>query len=153
MSDEDIFSEVMKYPGRQIVLTGGEPSLFIDSAFIAGLKEKTGLPVAIETNGTKPLPAEIDWVTVSPKTGMSDSGDASIKVSRADELKVVFTGQPLDCYFDLPCVTPDTEMLLQPCYVDDQEQYRRNIEATIGEVLKDSRWRLSLQTHKFIGVR
>ena len=108
MSDNEIFDIVKNYGGRQIVLTGGEPSLFIDEDFIRNLKRHTGLPVAIETNGTKELPEGIDWVTVSPKNGVTAKGDPDLKVKHADELKVVYTGQNLEDYFNLDCVDSRT---------------------------------------------
>lgn len=63
----------------------GEPSLWIDSEFVSMLKRVTGKRVAIETNGSREVPDEIDWVTVSPKTGMSGAGEYEMRVSRADE--------------------------------------------------------------------
>ena len=153
MTDEEIIGEVNKYKGAQIVLTGGEPSLYIDADFIQHLKDFTGMEVAIETNGTNLLPENIDWVTVSPKVGMQGRGDASLKVKYADELKVVDIGQELDDYFRLPFITPETVMLLQPCFVEDPEEREKNTRRTIGRVLSDPRWRLSLQTHRFMGVK
>lgn len=153
MTDVEIFEIVNQFKAAQTVLTGGEPSLFIDEDFIKGLKKSTGRRVAIETNGTRKLPDGIDWVTVSPKSGMSESGDTELKVDHADELKVVFTGQPLDPYFGLRCVGESTVMLLQPCFVEDEKQYKKNIADTVSAVLADPRWRLSLQTHRFIGVK
>lgn len=95
MADEDIIAEIRRYPARWIILTGGEPSLHIDEDFIEKLKTGTGKLIAIETNGTHPLPKGIDWVTVSPKTGISGelggvSGAAladELRVARADEVK------------------------------------------------------------------
>lgn len=153
MTDDEIVSEILKNPTSQIVLTGGEPSLFIDSEFINFLKSATGLPIAIETNGTREIPEEIDWVTVSPKVGMSESGNSEIKVKHADELKVVDIGQPLEDYFNFPCVGENTVMLLQPCYVENMEERNKNTRRTIRRVLSDPRWRLSLQTHRFTGIR
>ena len=153
MSDDEIIEIINRKPSAQIILTGGEPALFIDEKFISRLHEHTGLPVAIETNGTCLLPPGIDWVTVSPKVGMTDVGEASVIVERADELKVVDIGQDLNDYFRLGCVTPDTVMLLQPCYVEDALEREKNTRRTIQRVLDDPRWRLSLQTHRMIGVR
>ena len=154
MTDAEIIEEVRKYKARQIVLTGGEPSLFIDSEFLKSLKEASGLEIAIETNGTNPLPEGIDWVTVSPKEGIDDvAGDARIKVLYANEIKVVDVGQNLEPYFSLPCKGEQTEMLLQPCFVEDEAQCTANMRNTIRRVLEDPRWRLSLQTHRFAGIR
>lgn len=68
MSDEDIVTEVSKYPAATVILTGGEPSLWIDREFVDCLHQ-AGKYVCIETNGTRPLPDNIDWVTCSPKQG------------------------------------------------------------------------------------
>ena len=152
MTDREILEEVKKYPGAQIVLTGGEPSLQIDENFIAFLKDETGLPIAIETNGTRLLPVNIDWVTVSPKNDVTEQGDTNILCRKANELKVVEVGQDLDQYFYYPCVGKDTVMLLQPCHVSDKMENEKNTRRTIERVLKDPRWRLSLQTHRFIGI-
>ncbi len=153
MSDEEIVKEINRYPAQWIVLTGGEPALWIDSEFVDLLKKSTGKRVAIETNGSLPIPAEIDWVTVSPKSGMAGAGEYEVLVERADELKVVDIGQPLDEYFRIGCVSPETRMFLQPCFRDDAEECSRNLERTISRVLEDPRWTLSLQTHRFLGIR
>ena len=152
MSDEEIVNEVKKYPASQIVLTGWEPSLFIDADFIRKLKEETGMPIAIETNGSRELPEGIDWVTVSPKFG-EPGADDFLRVIKADELKVVDLGQDLEPYFHLDCVGEETVMLLQPCYVEDREEREKNTRRTIGRVLSDPRWRLSLQTHRFLNIK
>lgn len=151
MSDDEIIKEIRKYPAELIVLTGGEPSLFIDEEFILKLKE-TDKTIAIETNGTHELPEGIDWITVSPKMGMSSSGDATVRWDVADEVKVVDVGQDLEQYFKLKCVKGGTTMLLQPCYVEDPEQREKNTRRTIQRVLEDPRWRLSLQTHRYLGI-
>ena len=153
MTDEEIIEEVNKYSSQQIVLTGGEPSLFIDEEFINKLKKFTRLKIAIETNGTSKLPEGIDWVTVSPKFGMCENKAATVKVEKADELKVVDIGQDLEPYFKLGCVGPETVMLLQPCYVEDSQEREKNTRRTISRVLQDPRWRLSLQTHRFAGIK
>lgn len=153
MTDTDIIHAVNLYKADWVVLTGGEPGLHIDRDFIRLLHQATGKKVAIETNGTIPLPEGIDWITVSPKTGMEDmKGNPEIKVEKADEIKVVDLGQPLDSYFDLPCRKESTLMYLQPCYVKDKEQRRSNTMRTVRRVLADPRWTLSLQTHRYLGI-
>ena len=145
MSDEEIIAEVMRYPqARIVVLTGGEPSLFIDEAFISKLKTATGKTITIETNGTNALPEGIDWVTLSPKTGF-DGGDLQpLLLTECDELKVVYVGQRLEEYFGIKA----REYYLQPCYCNDEELRKAIVRATIEAVMRDSRWRLSLQTHR-----
>lgn len=153
MSDTDIIRAINLYKADWVVLTGGEPSLWIDNDFVRLIKQATGKKVAIETNGTHEIPDGIDWVTVSPKTGISDMiGDPAIKVGRADEIKVVDVGQDLEEYFNLPCRKENTLMYLQPCYVADEKTRRSNRLRTVRRVLEDPRWTLSLQTHRFLGI-
>lgn len=153
MSDTDIIRAVNLYKADWVVLTGGEPTLWIDNDFVRLLKQAAGKKVAIETNGTHEVPEGIDWVTVSPKTGIDGmNGNPEIKVSRADEIKVVDVGQPLDGFFNLPCRKENTLMYLQPCYVEDEKTREANMLRTVRRVLEDPRWTLSLQTHRFIGI-
>lgn len=145
MTDVQIVAEVNRYPlPRLIVLTGGEPSLFVDEAFVSRLKSSTGKRIAIETNGTRPIPPGVDWVTLSPKGDCRD-----VVVDSCNELKVVYTGQPLERYFSFKA----SHYFLQPCYCDDPAERRANTEATVAAVLADPRWRLSLQTHKILNIR
>lgn len=95
MSDEEILAEVGKYPAVTVILTGGEPSLWIDREFVDCL-HRMGKYVCIETNGTHSLPDNIDWVTCSPKQG------AKLCISRMDEVKVVYEGQDISVYESLP---------------------------------------------------
>ncbi|MBD5329174.1 MAG: radical SAM protein [Bacteroides sp.] len=152
MEDEAIIRAVNLYSADWIVLTGGEPTLWIDEDFVSLLKRATGKKVAIETNGTRSVPKSIDWVTVSPKCDMEGAGRALIVADRADELKVVDLGQDLERYFTLPCVDEKTLMYLQPCYVEDEEEFRANRLHTVKRVLDDPRWTLSVQLHRYLQI-
>lgn len=152
MSDDEIIHAVNLYSAEWIVLTGGEPCLHIDDYFIRMLKRTTGKKIAIETNGTIPVPKSIDWVTISPKVGISGEIELPLVENEADELKVVDLGQPLDQYFNLACVKGKTLMYLQPCYVTDAERYSANRRRTVKRVLADPRWTLSVQLHRFLGI-
>lgn len=152
MEDEAIIRAVNLYSADWIVLTGGEPTLWIDEDFVSLLKRATGKKVAIETNGTRSVPKSIDWVTVSPKCDMEGAGRALIAADRADELKVVDLGQDLERYFTLPCVDEKTLMYLQPCYVEDEEEFRANRLHTVKRVLDDPRWTLSVQLHRYLQI-
>ena len=150
MSLPEIVEQVMQYPEAPlIVLTGGEPSLWIDEDFVMGLKQMTGKHIAIETNGTRPLPHGIDWVTLSPKTGIGDSGDLPVVLTHCDELKVVYLGQDLSQY---DSITAD-HRYLQPCWVSNESDRKRNMLATVQAVLDHPEWRLSLQTHRILGIQ
>lgn len=150
MSERQIIEAIMQYPlAPLVVLTGGEPSLFIDHDFVALLKHYTGKRIAIETNGTNPLPDNIDWVTLSPKGAYPGGDTFPLVIDRCDELKVVYTGQPLDGYLKIQAA----HRFLQPCYSTDPELRNANLQATIQAVIADPRWRLSLQTHRLLGIR
>ena len=134
MTDEAILAEVQKHPARMVVLTGGEPSLWIDEAFVE-LLHQAGKYICIETNGTRPLPSGIDWVTCSPKQ------EGKLQLARMDDVKVVYEGQDLAPYEQLPAA----HFFLQPCSC-------LNTAETVACVLAHPRWRLSLQTHKLISI-
>ena len=150
MSLDEIIAEINKYPiAPMVVLTGGEPSLFIDEAFVAAVKAQTGKFIAIETNGTRPLPTNLDWVTFSPKKGF-DGGDVeSVVLKDCDELKVVYLGQDLRQYAGINA----NHRFLQPCFSDDAEQRQSNMQACVEAVMRHPGWRLSLQTHRLLGIR
>ena len=127
MSSQEIVNEVNKYPiAPLVVLTGGEPSLFIDEAFVAELKQKTGKMVATETNGTRPLPTNLDWVTFSPKSAF-EGGDLEPYVLR--------------------------HRFLQPCFCEDETQRKANMKACVQTVMQNPGWRLSLQIHRILNIR
>lgn len=122
------------------VLTGGEPTLQpgLDATVVE--LRALGFDVAIETNGTKPAPSGA-WLTVSPKAG-------SVTVQRSgDELKVVWP-QPLD--LDDLARWDFRHFYLQPM---DGPNVKEATQQTVAKCLEDTRWRLSLQTHKYLGIR
>ena len=125
---------------RLVVCTGGEPALQLDAPLLAALRAR-GFRVAIETNGTHPLVEGIDWVCVSPKAG------APLAVAGGDELKLVFP-QPL-APPERFAALPFTHFFLQPMDGPDRE---RHTEAAVRYCLANPRWRLSLQTHKMLGL-
>ncbi len=149
LSLQEIVDEVNKYPQAPLlVLTGGEPSLFIDEAFVAELKQQTRKTIAIETNGTRPLPGNLDWVTLSPKMAF-EGGDAEpCVVRRCDELKVVYLGQELVQYDGIEA----KYRFLQPCFVEDDEQRKANMKACVEAVKAHPHWRLSLQIHRILNI-
>ena len=149
MSMQEIVDEVNKYPiAPLVVLTGGEPSLFIDEAFVAELKQKTGKTIAIETNGTRPLPSNLDWVTLSPKTAFEGGDAAPCVVKRCDELKVVYLGQDLAQYDDIEA----KHRFLQPCFCEDEKQRQANMKTSVEAVKSHPAWRLSLQIHRVLDI-
>jgi 7-carboxy-7-deazaguanine synthase len=133
------------WPGgarRFVVCTGGEPLLQLDESLTSAL-HATGFEIAIETNGTLPPPPGIDWVCVSPKAGVE------LLLRRGDELKLVYPQDGL---------TPESlerdgldflHWFLQPM---DGPDRARNTDLAVRYCLAHPRWRLSLQTHKLVGI-
>lgn len=127
--------------GRFVVLTGGEPMLQVDDALVDALHAE-GFFIAIESNGTLPVHPGIDWVCISPKAG-------SETVQRSgDELKLVWPqpGSDIDAMEDWDFA----HFLLQPL---DDPAAEANRDAAIALVMERPRWRLTLQTHKMLGLR
>lgn len=150
MSLQTIVSEVNKYPTAPLlVLTGGEPSLFIDEEFVAALKTGTGKIIAIETNGTRELPQNIDWVTLSPKSAFAGGDSEPCVLTRCDELKVVYLGQDLSQYDMIEAA----HRFLQPCYSPDTTKNQQNMQASVETVMSHPQWRLSLQIHRYLGIQ
>jgi len=123
-----------------VVLTGGEPMLQVDDALIDALHQK-GFTIAIETNGTLPVPRTIDWICVSPKAG------ADLKQRSGDELKLVFPQPGLDP--EMLSELAFTHRYLQPM---DGANVAVNTQAAIAYCRAHPIWRLSLQTHKLLGI-
>ncbi len=125
---------------KLVVCTGGEPLLQLDAAAITAFQAR-GFEVAVETNGTIPLPPGLDWVSVSPKA------NAPLVVTRGNELKLVFPqagGEP-ERYRGLAF----DHFFLQPM---DGPDLARNTALAVAYCLRHPEWRLSLQTHKMLGI-
>jgi len=123
------------------VITGGEPALQLDAPLIEKLHLE-GWEIAIETNGTLPLPRGIDWVTVSPKAG------ARLVVTAGDELKLLYPQAGLDpAYFE---ELPFRHLILQPI---DDPSLEDNTRLAIDYCLAHPRWRLGLQLHKILNIK
>lgn len=149
MTADEIICEISSFPARFVVLTGGEPSLQVTAQFIDQLHE-AGFEVAIETNGTRPVPENIDWVTVSPKSPMKEE----IIGRQPDEIKVIFDGKT-DPEDFLPSLQGGIRggLFLQPCDVGDSLKNKAIVEACVEYIKLHPQWRLSLQTHKLIGFK
>ena len=147
MTDEQIVAEVSKYPARLVVFTGGEPTLQLTTELCDKIK-KAGKYIAIETNGTRPIPVGVDFVTLSPKVEFCKG--AEIVIKRADELKVVFNGKNhMKKYQDIKCA----RRYLQPCDTGDPEKNQLIIQQCVEYIKKNTIWTLSLQTQKVINVQ
>ena len=123
-----------------VVLTGGEPALQVDEDLVTEL-HKQGLEIAIETNGTKLLPAGIDWICMSPKAG------TEIVLTEGSELKIVVPQPGIDPK-DFESYDYDHR------YVQAMESdtWDENIKYAVKYALENPQWKLSVQTHKYLGI-
>lgn len=123
-----------------VVCTGGEPLLQLDQPLVDAFKDQ-GLEIAIETNGTLPCPQGIDWICVSPKS------DAELILNQGNELKLVYPQEQ---------AMPEqfTELSFENFYLQPMDNGLQavNTSAAVQYCLQHPQWKLSLQTHKFIGI-
>lgn len=179
MSVDDILSTMLQVAGGpatkerplMAVLTGGEPTLQVDEALV-DLLHQHGYYVAMESNGTRPASRNLDWLTVSPKRGewrveREERSEEWRGARQPDELKVVFDEQTnpeafLSPLSSLPSPlsiphSPLSSLLspllyLQPCDTGDQERNAAIVKSCVDYIKEHPWWRLSLQTHKLIGI-
>ena len=156
MSEEEIVAEVAKYPAKHVVITGGEPSLQLTESLVNKL-HTAGKYVAVETNGTHPLPENVDWITLSPKNAFV--AGAEVVLPRADEIKVIYDAlhdpaTQLSTFHLSPLtshLSPFT--FLQPCDTGDAAKNRQLTAATVEYIKSHPQWRLSLQIHKILDIQ
>lgn len=155
MSVDEILQAISVYPTRHAVITGGEPAMQLNEDII-GRFHQAGYFVQIETNGTLPVPQNIDWITCSPKTGALPQG-------RIDEIKLLFHDNPaLDSRIPLMETAGANHLYLQPCdhspastEASPAEIESRNaatIANCINYIKEHPRWALSLQLHKLLNI-
>lgn len=164
MNNEEIMAEVEALSPQPsaikplIVLTGGEPTLQVDEAFVDFLHQH-GYEVAMESNGTRPAPQNLDWLTVSPKVNeklemRNEKWEMkNEKCHQPDEIKIVF-GEDTDpaaiishSSFLIPHL-----LYLQPCDTGDPDRNKAITQACVEYIKAHPQWRLSLQTHKLIDI-
>ena len=125
----------------RVVLTGGEPLLQVDEGLISALK-KEDIYIAVETNGTLEAPDGIDWICMSPKA------NTEIKLRKGSEVKVVYPQKNLNP--DNFNVLDFKNFYIQPM---DSENYEDNVSQSVKYCMQNPNWKLSLQTHKILGIR
>lgn len=135
MDVNHIIEIINRYPSRHLIATGGEPLLQLDDTLLSALKN-AGYFIAVETNGSCPVPTMVDWVTCSPK-------DEPWLINRVDELKIVYQGQDVE---SIASHFNARHLFLQPCS-------GLNTTETIDYILTHPHWRLSLQTHKLLNIQ
>ncbi len=149
MEVNDIVEEVLSFGCNRVIFTGGEPAIQ-DLSTIGMELKKHNISLSIETNGTIIVDPIIDWICVSPKDQMYPN--VSIKQVVGDELKVVYCGQDLSMYDTLK--SGFNHHFIQPCYMEEEsvEENGRSFQLAEKIVKENEGWRLSLQTHKWMGV-
>lgn len=142
LSADDIVARMrsLSVPGCMAVLTGGEPTLQADDALLEAMRKGGFGYIAMESNGTHEPPAGLDWLTVSPK------GKPTVR--RCDELKVVFSDADAVPHYDIEA----TYHYLQPMDTGDPGRNAEIMRACVAYIKSHPAWRLSLQTHKMIGI-
>ncbi len=134
MSPADILGRINRYYAKHVCLTGGEPALQLTDELIEYLHLQ-GRTIHVETNGSQPLPAGIDWITVSPKS-------VPVMLDHADEIKLVYQGQDVEAWEKFPA----KYYYLQPCSC-------QNTAEVIEYVKRHPKWKLSIQTQKILNFQ
>ncbi|MBR3565612.1 MAG: radical SAM protein [Paludibacteraceae bacterium] len=151
LTAQEIINQVRQYDCEWLVLTGGEPSLWIDEELLAELHKY--FKIAIETNGTRQLSEQIDWITVSPKQHLFPQ--AKVVVRHCNELKMIWQegiepNEIMQTYYkDIQC----DHLLLQPCDTGNKEKNAQLIKETINYCLQHKHWRMSVQLHKILNIK
>ncbi len=149
MTEEEIVGQAALYPARLVVITGGEPTLQLTESIVDKL-HLAGKTVAIETNGTRPVPGNVDWITVSPKAAFLGEKARPV-IKNAKEVKIVI--DDIHEYEDPTFGIKADYYCAQPCDTGDDTRNSDIIGRCVRFVMQNPQWRLSIQTHKILGVR
>lgn len=143
---DDLLKEVLKYPGRLIVITGGEPLMY-DLSFLTQTLKANGFQINIETSGAYPISGELDWICVSPKKFKAPLKEV---VKKANELKCIIFNKSDFEFAEQNCLlaTKDCVLYLQTEW-SKQEQM---LPLMIDYVKANPQWKISLQTHKYLNI-
>ena len=150
MTEQEVVEAVKHLAPRSslVVITGGEPALQLTASLVDALHE-IGKRVAVETNGTLPLPPNVDWITLSPKNAWLGN-EAMPVLTCADELKVLYDGSHDPSAFDSIAAT---HRFLQPMDTGDANRNADLMQQAADYCLQHPQWRLSLQIHKILNIR
>jgi organic radical activating enzyme len=149
MTIEEVLAEVQKYSSNMIIWTGGEPTLQLTNEILSHFKNYFQ---AIETNGTNPVPAEIDYISCSPKV---ESDILKRNFQLVDEFRFpVAVGDEIPSIDDLPRAS---NYFLSPIFVGEVKKRleinRKNLDYCLSVIAREPRWRLSVQLHKLLNVQ
>lgn len=149
LTEEKIVRQITKHPANLVVITGGEPTLQLTASLVDKLHE-AGKTVAIETNGTRPVLRNVDWITVSPKAAFLGEVAKPV-VKTAQEVKIIL--DDLHDYEDPTFGITAAHYFVQPCDTTDEARNRDIINRCVQFVKQNPLWKLSLQTQKILRVR
>ena len=156
MTVEDIVKQVTAVDPENcghVCITGGEPLLQLGTDLIDAL-HRFYYSIHVETNGTKLVPRGVDWVTLSPKEDVRYIGPvAKVVLDQAQEVKLVFDGTMPQERIERWAQFPAKWHFLQPCDTGDPARNSKILRDTVAYIKSHTTWRLSLQTHKLIGVK
>ena len=148
MTEAAIVAEATRWKVPLAVVTGGEPSLQLTASLVSALQDK-GFLVCVETNGTRPLPANVDWITLSPKS-LWLGAEAEPVLTTAHELKVVYDDEHDPAAYSHIAAQ---HRFLQPCDTGDPTRNAIIMQQAADYCLQHPEWRLSLQIHKILNIR
>ncbi len=156
MSEDEIAESIAAYAPRHVVITGGEPSLFLTGSLVDKLHALNKF-VAVETNGTHPLPQGVDWITLSPKFPFfatpQAAAAAQIRIPRCHELKAIFIStETFSAHEAALRSIPADNYYVQPCHTPNDQQNKAIIADAVKWCINHPQWSLSLQTHKLLGI-
>lgn len=149
MTEDEIIDKIKKYPAYLVVFTGGEPTLQLTMSLVDKV-HNIGKMVAIETNGTNPVPANVDWVTCSPKFQYVKNGNLVLK--EANEFKFVID-ERIDFEDIKKLELKSNYFFIQPCDTGNFTINTEIMKRCIDIIKENPKYRLSLQTQKIINVR
>lgn len=149
MTEEQIVDDVCKLSidCHFVVITGGEPTLQ-DTTLLIDMLHQNGYKVAMESNGTRTAPYNVDWLTISPKKSFFKNG-GDVVVKKCNELKLVFNGENEPQDFGIKA----DHYYLQPCDVKEPNRNLEIINKVVEYIKTNPIWKLSLQTQKILNVR
>lgn len=149
LTEDEICAEIAKYPASLVIITGGEPTLQLTRSLVDKIHD-LGKMVAIETNGTREVPSNVDWVTVSPKEAYVGSVGKPV-IKTAQEVKIVL--DDLHTYDDPTFGITAAHYFVQPCDTSDEARNRDIINRCVNFVKENPKWKISLQMHKILNVQ
>lgn len=143
---EDLVAEVLKYPARLVVITGGEPLMY-DLTFLTKKLKENGFQINIETSGAYPISGDLDWICVSPKKFKKPLEEV---VAKANELKCIIFNKS-----DFDFAKQNSQLTTKGCLLYLQAEWSKQeqmLPLMIDYVKQHPRWKLSLQTHKYLDI-